>query len=330
MHRRLNRTRWRASATTALLAVTAAFHWCFTAAPVAEAQGGKQLRIQYLAVNLAFPFQAFIAREAEDEGKRLGVSIHVTDGTGSSPKQSSDLRNGIVQGVDGMVLNANDVNALIPAVNEVIAANIPIVSIDSAIGNTSKPVPYFGPDNVAGGAKMAQYVIDHCPNGAKIVLLTGQPGSGPSIERSEGILKTLKAADPKYKLVANQTANWSRAQGLTVTQNILTSLGTPPDAILSCNDDMALGALAALHQSGVSKGKVMVIGYDALPETLKSIRDGDMTATLDQLPGQQVRHAIDALVANLRDHKPLEGVKLDPVLIDKTNLEQAGRFKELK
>ena len=312
------------------MALTAAFHWCFTAALVAEAESGKPLQIQYLAVNLAFPFQAFIAREAEDEGKKLGVSIHVTDATGSSPKQSSDLRSGIIQGVDGMVLNANDVNALIPAVNEVIAANIPIVSIDSAIGNTAKPVPYFGPDNVAGGAKMAQYVIEHRPDGAKIVLLTGQPGSGPSIERSEGILKTLKAADPKYKLVANQTANWARAQGLTVTQNILTSLGTPPDAILSCNDDMALGALAALHQSGVPKGKVVVIGYDALPETLKAIRDGDMTATLDQLPGQQVRHAIDALVAHLREQKPLEGVKLDPILIDNTNLEQAGRFKELK
>jgi inositol transport system substrate-binding protein len=100
--------------------------------------------------------------------------------------------------------------------------------------------------------------------------------------------------------------------------------------ILCANDDMALGALQALQQAGLPTGKVMVIGFDALPEVLAAIRDGAMAATVDQPPGEQVKNAIRAAGDYLRDKKPLEGKKLDPLLIDKSNLQQAGRFNEMK
>jgi inositol transport system substrate-binding protein len=132
--------------------------------------------------------------------------------------------------------------------------------------------------------ELAKYVIDHFPDGAKIVFLTGEPGSSPAIDRAKGVRDTLKAAGDKYKIVADQTGYFSRAKGLTVTQNILTSLPTPPDAIIASNDDMALGALEALNQNGVPKGKVMVLGFDAIPEALEKVRDGDLAATVEQLP----------------------------------------------
>ena len=89
---------------------------------------------------------------------------------------------------------AIDVNALVPAVNEVIEANIPIVTVDRYVSGTNKPVPQFGVDDVVGGAKLARYVIDHFPNGAKIVFLTGEPGSSPAIDRAKGVRDTFKAA----------------------------------------------------------------------------------------------------------------------------------------
>jgi inositol transport system substrate-binding protein len=299
-------------------------------ASVSEPAEVRQLRVAYAAANLAWPFQAFIAHAAQAAGKQAGVDILLMDGTGSSPKQSSDLRNAVTQGVDGIVLNANDVDAIVPAVNEVIEARIPIVTIDGSVRGAAKPVPHFGPDNVAGGAKMARYVIDHFPEGAQMVFLEGQPGTGPALDRARGVHETLKKAGDKYKLLIEQPANWARALGRTVTQNVLTSLGKAPDAILCANDDMALGAVQALQQAGVPNGQVMVIGFDALPEALAAIRDGSMAATVDQLPGQQVKNAIDAIVGHLQDKKPLEARKLDPLLIDKTNLPQAGRFNELK
>jgi Periplasmic binding protein domain len=134
--------------------------------------------------------------------------------------------------------------------------------VDRYVSGTNKPVPQFGVDDVAGGAKLARYVIDHFPNGAEIVFLTGEPGSSPAIDRSKGVRDTFKAAGDKYKIVADQTANFAWAQGLTVPQNILTSFGTPPDAIIASIDDMALAALEALNQ--LAKG-----------------RDGEMAATVE-------------------------------------------------
>lgn len=291
---------------------------------------GKKLRIVFNPPNMALPWTAFTAHVAEEEGKKLGVDIILQDGQGSSSKQSSDLRNAVNQSFDGIVLTPNDVNALVPAVNEVVDANIPIVTVDRYVEGANKPVPHYGVDNVAGGAKMAKFVIDKFPNGAKIILLTGQPGSSSAIDRAQGIRDTIKAVNDRYQLVADQTANWSRAEALTITQNILTSLGDPPDAILASNDDMALGALQALQQAGIPKGKVVVLGYDAIPEGLAKVRDGELAATVEQLPGQQVKNAVDALVAFLRDKKPLETLKLDPILIEKNNLNQAERISEVE
>ena len=290
----------------------------------------KKLRIVFSVPNMAFPWAAFTVRVAREQAKKLDIEVLEEDGQSNSPKQSSDLRNVVNQGVDGILLAPTDVNALVPAVNEVIAANIPIVTVDRYVTGTDKPVPQFGVDNVAGGAKLAKYVIDHFPNGAKIVFLTGEPGSSPAIDRAKGVRDTIKAAGDKYTIVADQTANFARAQGLTVTQNILTSLKAPPDAIIASNDDMALGALEAVNQVGMPKGKVMVLGFDAIPEALAKVRDGDLAATVEQLPGEQVGNAMHAMVDYLRNKTPLEGKKLDPILITKDNLNEAERYGEVK
>ena len=70
---------------------------------------------------------------------------------------------------------------------------------------------------------------------------------------------------------------------------------------------MALGALEALDQVGIPKGKVMVLGFDAIPDSLVKVRDGELAATVEQLPAEQVGNAMTAMVAYLRDKKPIEG-----------------------
>jgi inositol transport system substrate-binding protein len=290
----------------------------------------KKLKVVFSPPNMAFPWAAFTSKVAQDTAKKLNVEALLQDGQGSSSTQSSNLRNAINQGVDGIVLAPTDVHALVPAVNDVLAAKIPLVTIDRYVTGTKQPVPHFGADNVAGGVAQAKFVVDHFPTGAKIILLTGEPGSSPAIDRAAGVHETLKAGGDKYKIVAEQTANFARAQGFTVTQNILTSLGTPPDAIIASNDDMALGAAGALAQAGIAKGKVMVLGFDALPEGLAKVRDGELAATVEQLPADQVETSMTALVDFIRDKKPLESKKLTPVLITKDNLNQAERYNEVK
>jgi inositol transport system substrate-binding protein len=298
--------------------------------PAAIFAQGKNERVVVIVPNLAFPFFAFMKTQAEDEGKKLGVQIAVEDGQGKSPTQSSEVRTAVTQGVEGIVLIPNDVNALTPAANEVIAAKIPIVTVDRNVAGTTEPIPHVGADNVAGGVAMAEYVIKKFPDGARLIFLRGEPGSSPAIDRAKGTLETLKAAGDKYKILADQTANFKRDQGMTVTQNLLTSIGTPPDVIICSNDDMALGAEEALQQAGIPKGKVMVIGFDALPEALAKIRAGDQTATIEQSPGKQVRTALQIIVDHVRKKTPLHDEVIKPFLVDKTNLDQAERIAEAK
>jgi inositol transport system substrate-binding protein len=279
---------------------------------------------------LAIPYFAHMRDLATDEAKKLNVELIVQDGQNSSPVQSSNLRNAVTQGVDGVVLSPNDVSALVPAVNDALQSNMPLITVDRNVIGTSKPVPHVGADNVVGGQAQAKWLIEKFPNGAKILFLRGQPGASPAIDRAKGFFDVIKAAGDKYKVVADQTANFQRDQGMTVTQNLLTSLGTPPDAIVASNDDMALGAVSALQQSGLAKGKVAVIGYDALPDSLRAIRNGEMSATVEQSPGKAVRTALDELADYLRSKKPMQSVAIQPFVVDSSNLDKAERIAEAK
>jgi inositol transport system substrate-binding protein len=291
--------------------------------------GGNSVQIVASLHDMTEPFFVAVKRELDSEAGRLGVTIAVEDGQSNSAKQTADIQAAITGGAQGIILAPNDVNALAPGVEEVIKAGIPIVTLDRRVDSTSVKVPHVGADNVAGGRIMAQWVIEAFPNGARILLITGQLGSSPSIDRTRGIKETLDGAGGKYQIVAEQSATWKREQGLTVTQNVLTSLGGQSlQAVVAESDEMALGALEALRSSGVSG--VKVIGFDATPEALKMVRSGDMAATVEQSPKSQARTALAQLVARIRKQTPMEGASIAPVLITQSNVNQAERIGEVR
>jgi inositol transport system substrate-binding protein len=275
------------------------------------------------------PFFVTVKRALDADAEKLKVNVSVEDGESDSAKQTADLQAAIGSDTQGIILAPNDIDALTPAVESVIKAGIPIITLDRRVDHTSVKVPHVGADNVAGGRVMARWVIDSFPNGARIVLITGQTGSSSSIDRTQGFKDTLSTAGSKYQIVAEQTATWKRAEGLTVTQNVLTSMGAqPPQAIVAENDDMALGALEALRSSGMTG--IKVIGFDATPEALKLIRDGEMAATVEQSPITQARTALGQLVARIRNHTPMTGASIAPVLITRSNINQAERIGEVR
>ena len=281
--------------------------------------------------NMAEPFFVVMTRELKDEAKKLNVDVTVVDGQANSAKQTADVENALVQGVKGIIIAPTDVKALTPAVNEVIKAGVPIVTVDRYIEGASKAVPHVGADNVAGGRGMVGWVVKNYPGGAKIVLLTGQPGSSSAIDRTKGVHQGVTKAGAKYKIVVEQTANWARDQGLTVTQNILTSLGkNRPDVIIAENDDMALGAIEALRESGADKDGVKVMGFDAVPDALKKVRDGSLASTVEQSPSRQIRTALQQIVAKIREGKEIQSKSIEPVLITAQNLKDAERLSEVK
>jgi ribose transport system substrate-binding protein/inositol transport system substrate-binding protein len=282
--------------------------------------------------DLAFPFFVHMVDIAKDEANKLGdIDLIIADGQRSSPKETADVEAAITKGVDGIVISPNDVDALAPALQEAVDAKVPVVTIDRRVAKVPGLLGHVGADNVKGGEAQGQVIEKLFPNGATVMNLQGQSGASPAIDRNKGLHNVLDQAKDKYKIVFEDTAGFDRAKGLSMTESALAGMKNPPDVIVCANDDMALGALEALKARNLL-GKVKLIGFDALPEALGQIKAGNMTATIEQLPGGQVRGALETLVGFVRDgKKPDQQVTLlTPIAITSDNLNQAERLNEVK
>lgn len=298
----------------------------FAAGPVAAQD---ELSIASSMPALEFPFFVHMQRELRDEAaEQGGITLIETDGENSAPKQTADVEAAIIQGVDGIIISPIDTVAMAPVLQQAVDEGIPVVTIDRRVDGVEGILSHVGADNVIGGEAQGQLIIDTFPDGATIVNLQGQPGSSPAIDRNQGLHNVIDPVAETYQIVAEQTANFSRSEAVGVTEAILAGLAEAPDVIVAANDDMALGALQVVQEQDLD---VAVIGFDALPEALGSVRDGGLLATIEQFPGGQSRGAVQALVAYLRDGvEPPPVTLLSPIAITAENIEQGERLGELE
>jgi inositol transport system substrate-binding protein len=291
----------------------------------------KKLVILASSPGLKFPFFVHMMKMTQAEGEKLGVEILVGDGQVSSTKQTADIEAAITRKVDGILADPNEVDALAPALQEAVDAKIPVMTIDRRVDKVSGLLGHVGADNSKGGEAQANLIMTLFPNGANVMNLQGQPGAGPAIDRNKGLHDVLDQHKDKYKIVFEQTAEFDRVKGLSVTESALAGMKTPPDVIVAANDDMILGAMEAVKARNLT-GKIVLIGFDALPEALARIKDGSLAATVEQFPGLQSSKALDKLVAFLRDgKKPEPQIELlTPITITKENFDKAERLSEIQ
>jgi ABC-type sugar transport system substrate-binding protein len=290
----------------------------------------KQLVILSSLPSLSFPFFVHMQKQLRAEAAKLGnISLLETDGQNSAPKQTGDVEAAITRGVNAIVISPLDVNALAPAVQEAVNANVPVVTIDRRINKVPGILAHVGADNVKGGEAQGEAIVAAFPNGARVFHLQGQPGAGPAIDRNKGLHAVLDQHKDKFTFVFEQTANFARDQALSVTESGLAGLARPPDVIVCANDDMALGALEAVRARNL-KG-IRIYGFDALPEALARVKDGSLAGTVEQFPGEQSRIAMDIAVAFARDGKQPASklVLLTPIVITEANLDKAERLSEM-
>ena len=207
-----------------------------------------------------------------------------------------------------------------------------MVTIDRRVDKVDGILAHVGADNVKGGEAQGELVMKLFPNGAKVMNLQGQPGASPAIDRNQGVHNVLDKAADKYKFVFEQTANFARDKGLSVTEAGLAGMAEPPDVIVAANDDMALGAMEAVKARGL-EGK---IADHRLRRPARGARRGpataSLTATIEQFPGGQSRKALQILVDKSANNKDPESnlILLTPIAITKDNLDQAERLGEVK
>ena len=222
----------------------------------------------------------------------------------------------IQQGVDAFVIHPSDSNGIMPAVDEANAAGIPVISIGTAAG-----VDYY-----ETGAVVAKYLFEKAGGTGGVIILEGPPGAQNAEERKAGITDMLDEYTG-YELIDSQTANFNRAQGMTVMENLLQREGVKDKLkiVIACNDEMALGAIQALKAAGVTG--VMVAGFDGSADAAQAIKDGDLTVTYNTDPFGSTFYAITMLVQYLDDGTlpeeyfiPFPSERHNP-LIDASNIE---------
>ncbi|MBB3932845.1 ribose transport system substrate-binding protein/inositol transport system substrate-binding protein [Kaistia hirudinis] len=313
-----------------VLAASALAFAAMSSVPAPAAAADEKITILASVPGLTFPFFVHMMNAFKAEAEKQGVAVIESDGQVSSPKQTADVEAAIAQGVKGIVISPNEVDAMAPALQQAVEAGIPVVTVDRRVAQVEGILAHIGADNVKGGEAQGELIMKLYPDGATIINLQGQSGASPAIDRNKGLHNVLDKAADKYKIVFEQTAGFDRAKGLSVTEAALAALPEPPKVIVAANDDMALGALEAVKGRNLSG--IAIIGFDALPEALAQVRDGGLTATIEQFPGKQSAIGVDTLVAFIKDGtKPAEQVHLlTPVAITKDNLNTAERLGEVK
>ena len=311
---------------TRRLVVASALALTVVTAPVAHAED----QILASVPGLTFPFFVHMMKAFKAEAAKQGMGVIESDGQVSSPKQTADVEAAITQGVKGIVISPNEVDAMAPALQQAVEAGIPVVTVDRRVAQVEGILAHVGADNVKGGEAQGNLIVQMFPDGATIINLQGQSGASPAIDRNKGLHNVLDGMADKYKIVFEQTAGFDRAKGLAVTEAALSGMAEAPKVIVAANDDMALGAMEAVKSRDLSG--IAIIGFDALPEALAQVRDGGLTATIEQFPGQQSALGVQTLVDFIKTGKqPAEKVLLlTPVAVTKDNLNIAERLGEVK
>jgi inositol transport system substrate-binding protein len=279
---------------------------------------------------LTFPFFVHMMNAMKAAVEEQGGIPIESDGQVSSPKQTADVEAAIARGVKGIIISPNEVDAMVPALQQAVEAEIPVVTVDRRVSSVEGILAHVGADNVAGGEAQGNLILQMFPDGATIINLQGQSGASPAIDRNQGLHNVLDPVKDKYQIVFEQTAGFDRAKGLSVTEAALSGLAEPPKVIVAANDDMALGAMEAVKARGLSD--ITIIGFDALPEALAQVRDGGLTATIEQFPGKQSATGVQILMDFVKNGtKPAEQMTLlTPVAVTMDNLDIAERLGEVK
>lgn len=245
------------------------------------------------------PFFVQLRDGAQAAADELGLKLVVTDAQDSVSNQISNIEDLLQSGVSVLIINATDSDAVVPAVMEANSRNIPVIAVDRGINGGT--VAYFiASDNVAGGGLAGQYLCDKLGGKGNVVELEGIPGTSAARERGQGFNDYLTKSCPGLTVAARQTANFNRAEGLTVMENILVA---QPDiaAVFAHNDEMALGALQAIQASG---RKILVVGFDATDDAVAAVQACTMAATVAQQPAMLGDEAVRAAKKIIDDGAP--------------------------
>ncbi len=254
--------------------------------------GAEGLSIGATYYTLQTEFCMRMDNAAKKWAEANGVTYTSYDGNNDASTQLSQVETMIADGVDAIILNPQDADACSACVDAAVEAGIPIIGVNTMVNNDNLTA-YVGSQDVSAGEDIMNYMIDYIGEDEfNIVVLEGPMGQSAQLQRIEGIENVL-ADYPNIKILAQNTANWSRSEAMSLMETWLTTYGDEIDAVVAENDEMALGAREAIEAEGKD---IPCIGIDGITDAVSAVESGKMIASDFQNAEGQIEGALETAV----------------------------------
>jgi ribose transport system substrate-binding protein len=263
------------------------------------------------------PFWAQMTQYVKEEAAAQGVElIDLSPTVADAVQQKDSVDNAINRGVQGIIIGAIDNRAFGDSLKKAAAKKIVCVAVDTAIDDPAITA-LAQTDNLASARVMGQYIVDHVATKGKVLILGGTMGHQTGDARRDGVKQVVEANGFE---VIFRACDWDDSKALETATN---ELQANPDivAVFGCWDPGALAGLAAVKQRGLL-GKVKVFGFDGLPAAFKSIKDGELTATIKQDNKQMAQVIVRSVIAQLKGQPSVKKLLIDGFVIDSSNVDQ--------
>jgi ABC-type sugar transport system substrate-binding protein len=271
-------------------------------------------------------FLTILRNRMSDYAKTLpGVSLQIADAQDDISNQLSQVQNFIANGVDAIIVNPVDTSATAPITKVAADAGVPLVYVNRQPIDVDKlgPKAAFVASNEAESGTLETKEICKLLGGkGSILVIEGQLRNQAAVQRTKDIHEVISTPECSgIKIIAEQTAEWDRTKGQNLMTNWL-SKGMKFDAVVSNNDEMAIGAIQAMKAAGIDTKKAIVGGVDATQDALTSMKAGDLKVTVFQDAAGQGKGAVDTALKLAKGEKVDKKVYIPFQLVTPANIDQ--------
>ncbi|AOI70148.1 rhizopine-binding protein [Burkholderia ubonensis] len=305
---------------TKLMAAAAA---AILAMPLAHAE-----KIGVTMASFDDTFLTILRNSIADAATKDGATVQIEDGGNDVGKQLSQVQNMIAQKVDAIIVNTVDTDATPKITKMVTAAKIPLVYVNRKPVDFDKlpaGVAVVASDEKQSGTLQARQVCKLLGGKGDILVLMGELSNESARARTkdiEDVIATKECAG--MKIVDKREGKWSRTQGQDITMNWLSS-GMKFDAIVSNNDEMAIGAINALKAARKLTPKTVVAGIDATPDGLAAMKSGELKVSVYQNAAGQGAQAVATALKLAKKQNVERYVNVPFELVTSENMNQYAK-----
>ena len=258
-------------------------------------KGKEEYKIAYVMYSMGNEFPVLMSEAAKKRAGQIGVKVEFFDAKMDVNVEKGIVENAIANNFDAVIFNPVDSVGSASIVKLCNDAGIPAVCVNALLNDLNGLAASCSSDHIQSGELVAQYIIGEVLKGkGNIVIPEGPFAQSAVLDRSQGIYNIVRKY-PDVNVIAHDTANWSRAEGLALMENWLNAYPNQIDAIVGENDEMALGCLQAVKTAAIDK-TIYAGGIDCIPDALTSLENGELSCTVLQDAIAQSAIALDLAV----------------------------------